>query len=312
MSGRGGRIVVWPDVQKMISQSRAIAPEKNLVERSIQFIRRCDGLPCWNRTYFLVNHGNSRIDDEVVLAPQFHAKSAAFFDPMTGRFGHVASMASPDDGRKVRLQLSPGQALIVLVSRNELSGPNWTYCRTSGDAQPVIGPWTVSFVKGGPEFSAEAKIDKLESWTNFAGEAGKAFSGTAKYSTTFAKPPAAAEAYRLDLGRVADSCHVSLNGDELCTLIAPPFQIDIPADKLKGQNALEVSVSNLMANRIADMDRRGVVWKKFYNANIAAHDAANRGSDGLFSAATWTPRESGLIGPVTLTPLEKFDPMAAK
>ena len=95
---------------------------------------------------------------------------------------------------------------------------------------------------------------------------------------------------------------------ELGTLIAPPFHDRLPADKLKDENTLEVSVSNLMANRIADMDRHGMVWKRFYNANVAAHDPANRGAGNVFSAAKWTPRESGLIGPVTLTSLEEFDP----
>ena len=63
-----------------------------------------------------------------------------------------------------------------------------------------------------------------------------------------------------------------------------------------------------MANRIADMDRRGVQWKIFYNTNVAARDSNNRGRDGYFSAANWTPRESGLLGPVTVTPLDRFDP----
>jgi len=73
-----------------------------------------------------------------------------------------------------------------------------------------------------------------------------------------------------------------------------------------------VFVSNLMANRIGDMDRRRVQWKRFYNANVAAREPANRGPGNLFSAANWKPRESGLIGPVTLTPLEKFDPTTTK
>jgi hypothetical protein len=108
---------------------------------------------------------------------------------------------------------------------------------------------------------------------------------------------------------VAESARVLLNGEALGTLLASPFAIDIPADKLRDENTLEVFVSNLMANRIADMDRRNVPWKKFYNANVAAHDAANRGPGNVFSAANWQPRESGLIGPVTLTPLDKFDPL---
>ena len=111
---------------------------------------------------------------------------------------------------------------------------------------------------------------------------------------------------------MADSARVKLNGEELGVLIAAPFVIDIPAEKLKEQNTLEVSVSNLMANRIADMDRRGEKWKIFYNANVAAHDPANSGPDKLFTAAKWSPRPSGLLGPVTLTPLEKFDPLLEK
>jgi hypothetical protein len=67
---------------------------------------------------------------------------------------------------------------------------------------------------------------------------------------------------------------------------------------------LEVEVTNLMANRIADLDRRGVQWKKFYNVNFPARLQANRGPDGLFSAAKWSPLPSGLTGPVTLTPLK--------
>ena len=62
-------------------------------------------------------------------------------------------------------------------------------------------------------------------------------------------------------------------------------------------------MTNLAANRVADLDRRGVPWKKFYNVNMPARRPENRDAHGLFSAAKWTPRPSGLLGPVTLTPL---------
>ena len=61
-----------------------------------------------------------------------------------------------------------------------------------------------------------------------------------------------------------------------------------------------------MANRIADLDRRGVVWKKFYNINFPSRLPENRGADGLFTAAAWPPLDSGLVGPVTLIPLTPF------
>jgi hypothetical protein len=66
-------------------------------------------------------------------------------------------------------------------------------------------------------------------------------------------------------------------------------------------------VANPMANRIADMDRRGVVWKKFYNVNMPSRLPENRGPGGLFSAAKWKPLPSGLLGPVTLTPLAALE-----
>ena len=73
---------------------------------------------------------------------------------------------------------------------------------------------------------------------------------------------------------------------------------------MEEKNALEIDVSNLMANRIADLDRRGVSWKKFYNINFPAKLRENRGADGLFNASKWSPRDSGLIGPVKLVPIE--------
>jgi hypothetical protein len=82
--------------------------------------------------------------------------------------------------------------------------------------------------------------------------------------------------------------------------------VDIPASELKSENTLEVAVSNLMGNRIADMERKGEKYKIFYNVNFPAKEAANRGADGLFSAKNRKPQESGLIGPVTVTPMEKM------
>jgi hypothetical protein len=73
---------------------------------------------------------------------------------------------------------------------------------------------------------------------------------------------------------------------------------------MENDNILEIEVSNLMANRIVDMDRRSVKWKKFYNINFPPRKRENRGPDGLFDASGWLPRESGLIGPVKLMPVE--------
>lgn len=67
-----------------------------------------------------------------------------------------------------------------------------------------------------------------------------------------------------------------------------------------------------MANRIADMDKSGVVWKKFYNTNFPARLPANRGADGLFTAVNWTPRPAGLTSEVTLLPIKFLDKLRIK
>ena len=51
------------------------------------------------------------------------------------------------------------------------------------------------------------------------------------------------------------------------------------------------------------MDRNGKPWKIFYNANIQPRIPISRAPDGSFSAAGWDFRESGLLGPVTLSAL---------
>ena len=66
--------------------------------------------------------------------------------------------------------------------------------------------------------------------------------------------------------------------------------------KPKG-NVLEVEVTNVSANRIRDLDRRGVKWKNFYDINIVNLDYKP------FDASNWPLTDSGLLGPVTLTPV---------
>jgi hypothetical protein len=62
-------------------------------------------------------------------------------------------------------------------------------------------------------------------------------------------------------------------------------------------NLVEVEVCNVSANRIRDLDRRGVKWKNFHDINFVNVDYRP------FDASNWPLTDSGLIGPVTLTPI---------
>ena len=122
----------------------------------------------------------------------------------------------------------------------------------------------------------------------------------------FAKPAGNAAAYQLDLGKVMVVATVYLNGEKLATAIGPEYKVTIDSSKLKESNELEIRVSNLMANRMIDLEKKGVNYKKFYNINFAANKRENLAKDGTFTAINWPPFESGLVGPVTLTSLQQI------
>ena len=82
------------------------------------------------------------------------------------------------------------------------------------------------------------------------------------------------------------------------------FRVYLTVMILKDDNLLEIKVSNSMANRIIDLDKRHVPWKKFNNINFAAKLPQDRNAEGLFDASKWSPKVSGLEGPVTLTEIE--------
>ena len=111
------------------------------------------------------------------------------------------------------------------------------------------------------------QTDILGSWTKAKDAEAERFARTARYALTFDKPQTQADAWRLDLGAVRDSTRVCLNGRPRGALIAKPFQIALSALK-PTENVLEIEVTNVAANRIRDMDRRGQRWKIFREINF--------------------------------------------
>ena len=267
------------------------------------------GLQCIRRfgsgttTYFIANRGTKSVDGMIPFEIQIG--SAVLYNPMNGNFGKAISKTTGETG-EVYLQLNPGESCLVQVFSGKTDAPDYPVLKASGGKSTLMKDWTLTFVSGGPVLPQSVKLTKLGSWTELEGDSYKAFSGTAVYKTTFAKPSGNDKVYRIDLGKVAHSARISLNGKELSTLICEPYSVDIPANDLKETNVLEIPVTNLMGNRMADMERKGQAYKIYYNVNFPAYKASNRGADGLFTTLGWQPQESGLFGPVTLTPLQQI------
>ena len=149
----------------------------------------------------------------------------------------------------------PGHGSLIVATTSKAAGRRFPTFEPAGPSIDVRGPWQIRFAAGGPDRPRDRELERLRSWTVFDGDDVKRFSGTAIYQTTFERPARSAAAWLLDLGRVHDSARVVLNGRDLGTLIGPAFRLMLDPSDLAAANVLEIHVSNLMANRIAALDK---------------------------------------------------------
>jgi hypothetical protein len=301
-----GAFILGDNIDRLLRYAKI--RRERMVEDSLQFVRVRYGR---GDCYFIVNRGSREWKGFVPLAAKF--VSAEIRNPMEGGAGTAplsdaaTGMAPLSDTavgrREIFLQLAPGESCLVETSPGPARLKLYRHYEPAGASSAITGDWEIKFTDGGPRLPAPVKTGQLGSWTELGGDDVKRFSGTASYSIRFKRPGARATDWKLDLGKVDVTAQVWLNGIRITTLLGAPYQIVIPASMIHPANTLEIRVSNLMVNRIEDMDRQGIPWKKFYNYNFPAHFRENRGAKGLFDASKWSPLISGLSGPVTITPL---------
>jgi hypothetical protein len=285
-----GQIIISPNVLKAL-QYRNIYGE-NLTASGLKFIRRdVNG----NKYYFLVNHTAKKVDSYIPVNIQ--AASVMILDPQTGDFG-LAEISANDGKIKVRLQIDPGTSLILGTSKEKiLDRKNWKYIESMGEPMTLSGKWNLKFTKGGPALPKSQTLTNLISWTDLSDPNGKIFSGSAEYKTNFQLSSKNADDYVLNLGDVRESARVWVNGQDAGILWYVPFKVKIGKYLKQGNNTLRIEVINLMANRIIDMDKRKVQWRKYNEINFV--DLFYK----PFDASNWEPMASGLLGPVTITPV---------
>lgn len=292
-----GRWLTGDNLEEMLSYTNA--RREVMVDSSIHCLRKQRP---GNRTlYFLTNRRNEPFKGWLTIATA--APTAVLYNAWNGAYGQTAIRHKAPNLSEVYLQLGVGETMLLELYPDATDAAWYPFYTSTGTPARLAGRWSVQFTTGGPTLPPAIATDSLTSWTNF-GTPYEPFSGTATYRLAFARPHTNADAWLLDLGTVHESAQVIVNGKAIGTVIGPAYTLLIEKRILQKENILEIRVSNLMTNRIAGLDRQGVFWKKFYNVNIAARKPENR-KDGIFNAAGWTPRPSGLIGPVTLTPVRR-------
>ncbi len=264
-------------------KNNGISGEEALVNAGFHYLK----MRLNDEVYYMVcNTGLAAKDEWVEL--QTKAKSAVVLNPMNGNISNAEM-----DGNKVHIQLEPEQLVFLAMTKTQAEAPEFIYENSDAKAEPVKGMWKIEFTEGGPVFPGNIQTDKLVSWTKLGDDETKRFAGTAKYVIEFPGEESQENAV-LDLGEVKDCAHVYLNGKDYGALLGPTFKVNV--DNLqKGKNTLEIEVTNVAANRIRDLDIRGVDWKKFYDINFVNIDYEP------FDASGWDVKDAGLLGPVTLT-----------
>jgi len=286
-----GRLIVGDDLEGLLDAA-GIAREP-LVDRGLKFIRRTRPAGV---SYFIVNHSAKAVSAWVPVASP--CRSAVLMDPMTARSG-VASTRVAGDQTEVYLQILPGETRVLRMFADKMvEGPAWPIRKSSGDPTTVAGTWQVQFVEGGPVLPKAVSMDELKCWTKLGDDQADRFAGAARYTVTVNLPDNGVDGWLLDLGDVRESARVWVNGKPAGVVVAQPFRVDAGGLFQPGSNELVIEVTNLSANRIRDLDRRGVKWKKFYDINLVSHLYKP------FDASSWEPKPSGLLGPVTLTPYQ--------
>ena len=286
-----GRIVTGSDYALTL-QACEVAREEMKTRFGLQCIRRSNAS---GYHYFIASLQEKDVDGWVPLGVQ--ANAAILFDPMTEESG-AARIRRHEGKTEVYLQIPSGGSLILQTFTGEAPDcPAWKYIQEQPVSIGLDHGWTLSFPESEPAIPGIFEIDRPASWTTLAHPDARRNMGTARYSLTFDLPEIAADDWILDLGDVRESARVRINGQEAGTVWAVPFRLKVGKYLVPGINRIEVEVTNLPANRIADYDRRKKDWRIFKEINIVDLDYQKKQYDN------WEPVPSGLNSPVRLIPV---------
>ncbi len=284
-----GEVFVTGKITELL-KSKGILPE-TLVRSGLQFIRRKTGEGTY---YFLVNHTAGIVDDYLALN-EIHSNNY-LLDPQNDATGR-ADLKTVNNIPLVRVQLRPGESIFLFSTNLEIPVSTWKYTDDQKVPTEIKGPWKIHFTEGGPVLPKDQEFNELKPWTLSGDPDAINFSGSAVYSTSFDLPGITASDYLLDLGKVYESARVRINGSDAGIAWSIPFSLRVGKLLKAGNNAIEIEVANLMANRIRWMDQQRMEWRKYHEINFVNINYRP------FDASAWLPLQSGLAGPVTLQPI---------
>ena len=287
LKAQGAHIIYGINKAEM---QKAAKPEQMRTRNGLRVIRRSNET---GHHYFIANLTPNDVCEMIPLTVDF--KDAALFDPMTGDIRQAVV-----EGKKVLISLRSGESVILQTYAQPVSWTDdklaaATTQKSSPETISIETPWTLSFVEEMPKVEQTFQLDKAQTWETLDNEATRVTMGTGVYTTTLKlDKKQAAKQWQIDLGDVRESARVYVNGTFVGCAWAVPYILDTKNTLKAGANEIRIEVTNLPANRIADMDRKGIKWRKFNEINIVDLNYKKTGYEN------WEPVKSGLNSEVRL------------
>ena len=298
LKAQGAHIMYGIDSQEMAKTAK---PETIKTQLGLKAIRRKNAN---GYHYFIANLTSQDIFTGVCyqeLAVPF--KDAIWFNPLNGEI----TRAKIKDG-KIQIELRSGESMILQTFDDAVPTDlpcraivPYSICEATSDGfvdheihKEIEGPWTLSFTEESPKVGKSYTLDKVQTWESLDDQT-KVTMGTGIYTTHVKlSQKEAACSWLIDLGDVRESARVYINGQFIGCAWSVPFILDTKRALKAGDNELRIEVTNLPANRIADLDRRGVQWRKMEEINVVDINYKKTLYD------QWEPVPSGLNSEVKL------------
>ena len=214
---------------------------------------------------------------------KFHAQGGAeMWNPITGE---ITPIHAERDGEYATIELAlPKAGSCFIVFNHNKKQKNVEKVQLA-NTQSIDNKWTLQFPEGWGA-PAELEVETLAPWCALPmSDEGKAFSGSATYTTTF-NWSGENKQVTLDLGKVSMIAEVFLNDQKVRTLWCTPYEADITEFVKEGENKLQIKVTSTWFNRLS------------YDASLPE---AERKTWTISGPSAGSPlKEYGLLGPVNL------------
>ena len=242
--------------------------------------------------YFIANLTPNDVNARIPLTVTM--KDARWFNPLNGEI-----YKTDINNEGILVDLKSGESMILQTYNNVLPTNDAEQIKFEGTEKQLTDKWSLSFVESEPAINSTYTLDNIQTWETLNNDTAKIMMGTGVYTTTVNMTKDEAKAkWAINLGDVRESARVYVNDNFVGCAWSVPFILDCKDAFKAGKNTLRIEVTNLPANRISEMDRQGVKWRKFDEINVVDINYKKT------SYANWEAVKSGLNSSVTLLKLK--------